>query len=666
MKNRNSYLKIYFVLFLLICAGNSAFAIDDLLALQGNVQQSGVNLDSGNLSVLIYDAITGGNLIYNSSTDFNNVISSGKYDVMLGNGTQTLTLEYGRIYYIEMYVNDEKFTFNGANRQILQSSTGQINNTFIGVRQVNESHLSYNINLSNATGYLSSNLVGTISLSQISGLENVSMTNQSTTWDAGTNVSVGATGWFKGAFNWVISSLTGSSFASFNGTDLWLNTTYFYNQTIIANSSQWIADGNNIRNRNSGIVNVTNGLYVAGTSEFNGGWQNNGVSIINGDVFAQSIYVLNITSLAVNNMNVNGSLIPAAGFNNTFDLGSDVWQWRNAYFATNVYVGGIAAKQWLYNQTQSAYFYNMTQSAYFYNMSNTAYFYNMSLYADNFIKNGTYPWFRYLNVSGEIVTRNINISGAGGRVGIGTASPSAPLDIYDTGTGTYSSSAAPTDTLLIQKYNNAQSNGEYTTLQFGVTSDNAAHNARGFITLVQPTFNVHAADFAFTLRDSAGAYGEKVRIQSNGYVGIGTTAPTHTLNVVGNVNVTQELIAGTYINISGNGGYITTKEPVEEQFFGFKLNAGGSDVATFQAESKHGEVRIGGISEIYYPTFYAGNVERMRIMASTGRVGIGTTSPSALLDVNGSVNIMSGGNMTMGSGKIWWDGTNGRLVIQVS
>ena len=129
---RNSYLKIFFIGILLIYLVNFAFAIDDLLALQGNVQQSGVNLASGNLSVLIYDAINGGNLIYNSSTDFNNAVSSGKYDVMLGNGTQTLSLEYGQIYYIEMYVNGEKFTFNGANRQILQSSTGQINASFIG------------------------------------------------------------------------------------------------------------------------------------------------------------------------------------------------------------------------------------------------------------------------------------------------------------------------------------------------------------------------------------------------------------------------------------------------------------------------------------------------------------------------------------------------------
>jgi len=61
---------------------------------------------------------------------------------------------------------------------------------------------------------------------------NVALINQSATWTAGTNVSTGIGGWFKGAFNWVISSLTPSNYATFNGTTLWINTTYFYNMTV--------------------------------------------------------------------------------------------------------------------------------------------------------------------------------------------------------------------------------------------------------------------------------------------------------------------------------------------------------------------------------------------------------------------------------------------------
>ena len=49
-------------------------AADDLMSLQGNVRQSGVNLDYGNLTVYIFDSISLGNLVYNSTGDFNNSV----------------------------------------------------------------------------------------------------------------------------------------------------------------------------------------------------------------------------------------------------------------------------------------------------------------------------------------------------------------------------------------------------------------------------------------------------------------------------------------------------------------------------------------------------------------------------------------------------------------
>src|SRR3989344_9454233 len=137
-------------------------AVDDLMALQGNVQQSGVNLASGNLTVYIFDAYSSGNVVYNSTTDFFNSISNGKYDVMLGNGSQTLSLEYGRTYFLEMYVNNEKLRFNGSTRQVFQSSAGQINGSFINPNQINTTHIS-----------------GNISFAQLAGYENIVLTNKS-------------------------------------------------------------------------------------------------------------------------------------------------------------------------------------------------------------------------------------------------------------------------------------------------------------------------------------------------------------------------------------------------------------------------------------------------------------------------------------------------------
>ena len=148
---------LVFACFLMIFLSSGVLAVDDLISLQGNVYNStGDVLSSGNLVVSIYDAYSAGNLIYNSSTDFNNRIVNGQYDVVLGNGSEKLNLEFGKIYYMEMYVNNEAFTFNGSSRQVFQSSVGQINSTSINPNQINSSHLERNIDLSNASKVLSS------------------------------------------------------------------------------------------------------------------------------------------------------------------------------------------------------------------------------------------------------------------------------------------------------------------------------------------------------------------------------------------------------------------------------------------------------------------------------------------------------------------------------
>jgi len=54
-------------------------------------------------------------------------------------------------------------------------------------------------------------------------------------------------------------------------------------------------------------------------------------------------------------------------------------------------------------------------------------------------------------------------------------------------------------------------------------------------------------------------------------------------------------------------------------------------------------------------------------ISNQGNVGIGTTTPTQKLDVNGNVNISnSGSNISLGGGNIFWDGVNSRLVIKVS
>ena len=75
---------------------------------------------------------------------------------------------------------------------------------------------------------------------------------------------------------------------------------------------------------------------VYGQFDFNGGWLNNGLSIMNGTLYAQAGYFYNISSLSVSNLNINGSLLPYEGFDGQFDVGSALLRWKNLYLSGQI------------------------------------------------------------------------------------------------------------------------------------------------------------------------------------------------------------------------------------------------------------------------------------------------------------------------------------------
>ena len=77
-----------------------------------------------------------------------------------------------------------------------------------------------------------------------------------------------------------------------------------------------------------------------GNTNFNGDWQSGGLSIINGDIYAQTVFAVNLTGLNVSNLNINGSFLPQDGFDNTFDLGSSSLSWRDLWIGRNVDISG--------------------------------------------------------------------------------------------------------------------------------------------------------------------------------------------------------------------------------------------------------------------------------------------------------------------------------------
>ncbi|MFA6022811.1 MAG: hypothetical protein WC781_01865 [Candidatus Pacearchaeota archaeon] len=693
----------------IICSfliATGVYATDDLMALQGNIKQSGVNLASGNLTVYIYDAGSGGNLIYNSSGDFINSISAGKYDVMLGNGTQDLSLQYGGIYYFEMYVNGEKFSFNGNDRQIFQSSTGNI------------------------------------SLSNINGYANIMLSNDSVTMSPGQNISMSAGGWFKGLFNWVVNSVS-SNYLSFNGSMLSFNDTQLnitidsragvYNETSMILSVNTTGNIQNLLNA-SGIystynstyatwaynqtfsggiynesydfasVNVTwlsaanlsylstynetyaakygldsegqmlglnltsylrvgsatiyadeSGLNISGNTNFNSGWQSGGVSIIGGNIFAKSLYVYNITSLAVNNINVNASLIPTDGFDNQFDIGTATLRWKNGYFAgimnASSYVGDGSALTGIskYNETYDFASVNVTwlsaaNLSYMstYNATYVTWAYNQTLGAGNL----------YLNLSGTNANQPINfgsnnltvnvstfkVDANGGRVGIGTTTPLAPLHIatrpmYNSMSGAIYSGR---DYIIID--------GDLTYPGMLIQGDPAAGtSAQGIYGYELAVYNdssltnfykasigmtsynsVGGGDITFKIGTSNNAYtnAELMRISRSGKVGIGTATPYQLLDVRGNINVSNTI-------------YIQNGTDISAWMYNQTLGAGNLYL-NLSGTNANQPIDFGN----YNLTV---NVSTFKVDANGGRVGIGTTTPGSKLQIESGAETLTSG-----------------------
>ncbi|EKD30482.1 MAG: hypothetical protein ACD_78C00042G0004 [uncultured bacterium (gcode 4)] len=195
----------------------------------------------------------------------------------------------------------------------------------------------------------------------------------------------------------------------------------------------------------------------------------------------------------------------------------------------------------------------------------------------------------------------------GGKVGIGTTTPNTLLHVYDTGAN------AEIDIQSVAWANN----------HWGIYNDRTDNSLKFWNNTITGEKNA-------------------VTMLSNGNVGIGTSSPSGMLDIASgwiSLVLGADNAAFSRTNLTaktsriGSYHYINAEKPVG-------LIMGSSDAT-------NSYVGIGGNTSIMNaPTvinfFTAANTttiygtERMRI-DSTGNVGIGTTDPSAKLDVNGSI-----------------------------
>jgi hypothetical protein len=209
--------------------------------------------------------------------------------------------------------------------------------------------------------------------------------------------------------------------------------------------------------------------------------------------------------------------------------------------------------------------------------------------------------FGTIPVNSQWVTATGNIYYNGGSVGIGTATPGSALVVTTT--------TSNGGVLKLQNLNNLQGDNWWLGFTHGTTSNDNNDRARIGVNIAPGGLG----RLMFTT-GNGGTQQERMRIDENGNVGIGTTVIGQKLAVVGNSSVTGTGYFGTVAGLALNGAAA-----------GSVVTVDGTGKLGFGATSAFTNQWISNGSDIYYNT--------------SGNVGIGTLISNQKFSVVGNSSV---------------------------
>jgi len=229
------------------------------------------------------------------------------------------------------------------------------------------------------------------------------------------------------------------------------------------------------------------------------------------------------------------------------------------------------------------------------------------------------------DISATAVTERMRIDSSG-NVGINTTSPGVKLGVVDTSAGaaTFPAIFGNRGTTVGTQVNFGLQT--YDSGSAGIT------NVIGSVT-TSATSGAGSADMVFLTTASA-TRAERMRIGSDGKVGIGTTTLTNLLNVAGAIQSSSTLVAvaANTVALSQESGYS-------------RLAAFGPNAST-------------GGTLYLYSISSNGGVQNGMVIDSVGKVGIGITSPSRALHV--ATGVLTLGNS---AGALFTDTNNAGVLL---